>query len=297
MKLVDAVCPVTCAKPADALCLHLPPRQSAAASPFDTLDDLHAAFTTMRDRHARFMGKARRGGSSSSMLQPQQQVATGMPRAVPPSTVTGSTLMYSLLHVVDPTVSLLSPDEAARCTSVFVEKTTRSIARDAVGVASAYRAAFKSKEPIVDIVSSLDDAEFALSDDGMNDAALLHVCSLMGVVAVLRRDGVGQACSLYPPTVSPIDNAVLITWCDGGFSLQGGTAPLSVVRSALGREALLSQPHLAAEAAGMSLDALARVACQLAVQHLPGGGRATKARLLEAVLGAISSGLKMENNL
>ena len=290
-KLLDAVCPVASSTLAGDLRLHLP-TPSAAVLPFECLDNLHAAFTAMRDRHARFMGSARRGSVVdvlSVRQQQQEQLDTALQRAVPPSTVVGNTLMYALLHVIDPTVSLLSPDEAARCTAAFVNKTARSIARDAVGVASSYRAAFKSKEPVVDLVSSLDDAEFALSDDGMNDAALFHVCTLMGVVAVLRRDGAGHACAIYPPTATPIDTAVLITWCEGCFCLQGGTAPLSAVQAALGREALLSSPQMASEAAGMSRDDLLSAACQLAVQHLHGGGRATKARLLEAVRGALFS--------
>ena len=320
-KLLEAVCPND-ALDVDALLpdfqLHLPPSQpSLDAAAYARLDNLASDFEGMRDTHTRFMGSARRTPHAPHSRRPPcpfpssslpaaaaaaaiitdgvdgEKKPSQEDAAAPPSTVTGKTFMYAMLNVVDPMATMLSPDEASRCVDAFVDKAARSIARDVVGVASAYRAAFKSRVPLDDVMASLQNPEHALSDQGLNDAVLLRMCTVVGVTVALRKDGPGTPCSVYPPLALQdasllTRRAALITWRDGaGFELQGRVGPLRDVQRLLGRELAELRPELrgAVERDAMKRDELRDVAALLAAAF---PAKATKGQIRETVRDILS---------
>ena len=263
---------------------------------FSTLDDLEGMFNSLRDQHVRFLGSAarravvppprcRRLSDRTTRSQPQQSLpsATDTPHR---GLHQVRSLMYALLSVVDPSVDLLPPDERDMCTKAFLERASWSIANNLHGVATAYRVAVGSKNvQVEDVVESLRDADAALSDEGANDAALLHLSRLLNAALVLRRNDVG-GCVVIPPTATPKDPAVLVAWCDvaGRYQLRSrGREPLSAIRTQLCREAgVVGPPPLST----VSLDELHILAQQVAAHNLMGGGRVTKSRLAQAIADA-----------
>jgi hypothetical protein len=319
-KLLDAVCPDVSADSDGCVVDALPDFELRLAchrkdddAAYARLDDLTRDFEGMRDKHTRFMGGARRTPAGPRCAPAPFPTATGTAPATavrskaneekeeekeeeaPPSTVVGKTFMYAMLTVVDPMATMLRPEEASRCVDAFVDKAARNIARDVVGVASAYRAAFKSRAPLDDVMASLQNPEHALSDQGLNDAVLLRMCTLVGITVVLRKDGPGSPCAVYPPIqcvplhdVVPLRRGVLITWRDGaGFELQGKVGPLRDVQRFLGRELTELRPELrgAVERDAMKRDELRDVAALLAA---PLPAKATKGQIRETVLGILS---------
>ena len=297
-KLLDALCGPL---PATHLPSSPPPPpackewKDARVAEFAGLDDLETRFSEFREKHLRFLGSAaRRANPADRRSHPH--------RPAPPPPCGGGdegarrdegtrdeaggahrtwSLMYALLNVADPSTDLLTAAERDKCTLAFVERATWSISNDLAGVASAYRAAVGPRSAqLADVLDSLRDLEAALSDEGANDAALLHIGGLLGAALVIRR-GDGDGCVVLPPGAASNDPAILVAWSAAarGYELRShGREPLFALRARLCREAGITAPP-----AGATLEELQRLAERVAVQHLPGGGRATKGRLAGAL--------------
>jgi hypothetical protein len=289
----------------DALCAPLPATHVPSSPPppackewkdarvaeFAGLDDLETRFSEFREKHMRFLGSAarranpadRRGlpGGRPALPSPSGGADEGARRVEAGGAHRTWSLMYALLNVADPSTDLLAAAERDKCTLAFVERATWSISNDLPGVASAYRAAVGPRSAqLSEVLDSLRDLETALSDEGANDAALLHIGGLLGAALVIRR-GDGDGCVVLPPGAASNDPAILVAWSAAarGYELRShGREPLFALRARLCREAGITAPP-----AGATLEELQRLAERVAAQHLPGGGRATKGRLAGAL--------------
>ncbi len=141
-------------------------------------------------------------------------------------------------------------------------------------------------------MASLYDVRSCLTDAAMNDAALLHVVSLISVALVLRRDGAGGPCEIIPPNATATQAAALITWVPaagdgrkgGRFELSSqGRSTVAAVQASLLAEAVCKDPRLSAKVAAMKRDEVEAVAARLALLEATGARpkRVTKARLKE----------------
>ena len=205
-------------------------------------------------------------------------------------------MMSAMLRVVDPSVTLLAPSDASRCLHRFLGNAASSISRDPAGVAASYREAFgklvTTTASTEDVLMALSDPWSSLRDDDACDAAILHVCTQVGVTLVLQKDGACGVCKLFPPRAGADDAAVVVTYSSDGYELRHERAPLSTIRRWLCAEVM----SLSSDAAAVrkTLDAVGRDNCKttrlaelealaerLAVGG--GGGRMTKARLVGAL--------------
>ena len=133
------------------------------------------------------------------------------------------TFARSLLAVADPSSQLLSASDARRCLDAFLASAASALVRERTQVAAAYRIAVRLP-PAADerILESLRDPEAALSDAGLNDAAVLMLASTLRVAIVVRprapipmhAGGAPALCCVFPPSAGPGDPAVLVAWKD-----------------------------------------------------------------------------------
>ena len=292
-KLIDAVCPAdtklaNAAMPPPTPChMAAVTWKDARTAQFGALDDLQVMFGEHREKHVKFMGGAARRSSESKVHLQKKRISETCGSAGHQPIGGPWSLMYALLCVVDPSVSLLTTDEQQQCTSTFVERTARSITSHVRGTAAAYRAAVKPPASLQSIVESLHDPMAALSDETANDAALLHVSELLGAALVLRRNE-GGGCMVLPPSATGSDPAVLIAWSSirGGYELiTSRREPMSSIRRRLCMEAGINGPP---PCTSITLTKLTDLAGRVAAQHLPGGGRVTKERIARAIADAAS---------
>ena len=259
-------------------------QQQQQQLPFETMDNLRIAFEAMREKHGKYLGKARKTmppPPQPSAAAPQPRSAAGRPREVEDEPPQPRSLMLALLTVVDPSVGLLPPSDVARCLEAFVEKTVASIVKDPWGVAAAYLGGGPKKGAAAqEVVSSLYDARHVLTDAGMNDAALCHVASLIGTALVLARDGPGRACEVIMPSNGSSESAVMIVWDAerAAYRVAGRTTTLAEIQAQLKRDVLKEHPGIASKVASMDRASVEALAGRLALRApKTKGGITTKA--------------------
>jgi hypothetical protein len=277
-----------------------PPAAVAAARSFDDLDNIAATFDGFRVAHRTALhgaaGDCASGPAGRRMAD--RAVAVGGSGLQGGAAVLrypeGFSFSYCLLQVADPSTPMLSAADSTRCVSAFIERAAAVLERDRAAVVAEYRAALGPRAPSASAAAeSLRDPVDALSDAGLNDAAVLSVGQLLRVAVIVRRPG---RITALPPNAAPNEAAVLIEWDAGSRRF----AVATVAGGGLMRDV---QTHLASHDAGV------RAAGELgaaALSKLPlgeirdlaercacscGRGRHTKAELAAAIVEIVSFGV------
>jgi hypothetical protein len=303
-RLLSEVCSTSSASHGAAPDLRLtpllpPPAAVAVARSFDDLDNLAEAFEGFRLAHrsslnacAAIADGRRSAMRAEQMASSSSSAASFHHHAAPESNLpypAGFSFLHCLVQVADPATPLLQPSDASRCVARFLERASATLERDRTRVAADYRAALGAHAPPAgELLDSLRDPIHALSDVGLNDAAVLSLARLLRVSVVVRQQGPqGARVRTFPPTTAPTDPAILVRWDAPSkrFALDVGVG--STLRDVQRR--LAAEDEGARAAAGLG-------AAELAKRPLPelkalaercaastGRGRITKAVLAEAI--------------
>jgi len=198
----------------------LPPLGASDMSrSFDDMENIMTTFEGYRIAHqsaltASSIGK-QRTPAPARQRQQQDPAAEGPPTAASALPYPGGfSFAHCMVQLVDPSASMLSAPEAHRCTAAFVERGAAMLQSERHGVASEFRAAMgSSRAPtLASVLDSLRDPVAALSDDGLNDAAIFGVTRRLGVAVVIRRRSAVPCVACIPASALPEAPAVLVEW-------------------------------------------------------------------------------------
>jgi hypothetical protein len=202
------------------------------------------------------------------------------------------TFLKCILEITDPSFQLLSPEDADKCLRTFLQRASSLLTRDRQNIASAYVTLLKNRRrgssavTIEDVLESLRDPDAALSDEGLHDAAIMMLSTLLRITVVVASTD-DRPPVAFGPNSSPMDPAVLIVWDPNkkSHAICEGVANVQAVRNKLleGRSSLRSLLRDASKLKKMSVEELQSVAARVALstpkQHFP-----TKSTIVDALL-------------
>ena len=306
----------------------LPPAAAiATARSFDDLEDVSNKFVLLRETQTHTMHTVAtvldrdlhvdsKRTRKSKRTVPQAGVAASnkphqlpMPPPPPPpprvTVMNTHTFLRCILEVTDPSLQLLSPEDAEKCLHTFLQRASSLLIRDRQNIASTYVTFLKNRNrgsastvtvTIDDVLESLRDPDAALSDEGLHDAAIMMLSSLLRVTVVVSLGSLsdGRAPSTFCPNPSipssQTDAAVLIVWDPEKkrHSICGAVANLQAVRNKLMQMEGQSIIRDTSKLHKMTVEELQSVAARVAMltpkQHFP-----TKTTIVDA-LSAIIAG-------
>jgi hypothetical protein len=165
---------------------------------FRQLDDLLHAYQMLRNgggTHSPVWPAA--AAAAAAVVAPEPAAASNAHGPDPPHEMRGMTLLYALLHVVDPSIGLLSVEAALECVRVFRDRLVASFCQHTAGRGRGGRAVLSAEGSLV------DDA------DGARDVMLLHVSGVLDVALVVEARRGGEF-RVSPPDAAPDSPAVLV---------------------------------------------------------------------------------------
>ena len=282
---VQVECPELC------ICSSLPPVVAiSAAKSFAELDSVSDMFGQIRENHTNAMHT-----TASVLNQPKKRpgkktVVGDVPAAIERLTKT-HTFLRCILEIADPSFCILSFEDSEKCLAAFLQRSESLLTRDRQGIATAYVATAKNRGVTIavqDVVDSLRDPTAALSDKGLNDAAVLMMAQILRVTIVMKCNSSKGFVSFYPNPglkYEASDHAVLIGWNDvESTHIIEDSSRIVDVRSRIfeaSPELLLTMT--ATKLKKMTIDELRALASKVVI-NTPRAHFPTKATIIEAVV-------------